>query len=151
MLGSSSRGSRTPCVLFLALSLPSDPSPRLAPTLTPSPPPRAQDSLPRYSSAKYLARLSLVLPAPFAAQVVDAVLGAFAEALSPEAREAGEGEGRAQGACLAVGEMARRGVLGRVEGQEEVVRRVVECTMQVRARSLASSSRPCRLGVPGTD
>ncbi|BGP51780.1 hypothetical protein JCM10450v2_007736 [Rhodotorula kratochvilovae] len=92
------------------------------------------DSIPRYSSAKYLARLALVLPATFAAQVIDAVLCAFEEALAPAERESGAGEGRAQGACLAVGEMARRGVLNRLEEEKgEVVARVVECTMQALA------------------
>ncbi|GAA5901009.1 hypothetical protein JCM8208_007589 [Rhodotorula glutinis] len=100
------------------------------------------DSLPRYSSAKYLARLALVLPAPLTAQVVDAVLGALDEALSPDARESGKGEGAAQGACLAVGEMARRGVLNRVEGQGEVVGRVVECTMQALAYDHQTALHP---------
>ncbi|BGP27717.1 tubulin-specific chaperone D [Rhodotorula toruloides] len=88
------------------------------------------DSIPRYSSAKYLARLSLLLPTSFASQVLDAILTSFEEALA-EASTA-RGEGKAQGACLAVGEMARRGVLNRLETEErdEVVKRVLDCTLQ---------------------
>ncbi|GAA5936493.1 hypothetical protein JCM3775_000835 [Rhodotorula graminis] len=101
------------------------------------------DSIPRYSAAKYLARLVLVLPASLTAQVVDAVLSALDEALSPEARLGGAAsEGRAQGACLAVGEMARRGALNRVEGQAEVVGRVVECTMQALAYDHLTALHP---------
>lgn len=108
------------------------------PPAPPPPRPPAQDSLPRYSSAKYLSRLSLLLPLPLASQVLDAVLAALDDALSPApaGRDRGaRGEAAAQGACLAVGEMARRGVLRRLEGAEEegeVVGRVVECAMQVR-------------------
>lgn len=91
-----------------------------------------QDSIPRYSSAKYLARLSLLLPPSFASQVLDAILTSFENALAEGSTT--RGEGKAQGACLAVGEMARRSVLNRFEADErdEVVRRILDCTLQVR-------------------
>lgn len=92
----------------------------------------SQDSIPRYSSAKYLARLSLLLPPSFASQVLDAILTSFEEALAEGSTT--RGEGKAQGACLAVGEMARRSVLNRFEADERdgVVRRILNCTLQVR-------------------
>ncbi|BGP03558.1 hypothetical protein RTG_03167 [Rhodotorula toruloides ATCC 204091] len=88
------------------------------------------DSIPRYSSAKYLARLSLLLPPSFASQILDAILTSFEEALAEGSTA--RGEGRAQGACLAVGEMARRSVLNRLETEErdEVVKRILDCTLQ---------------------
>ncbi|KAJ8291733.1 Tubulin-specific chaperone D [Rhodotorula toruloides] len=88
------------------------------------------DSIPRYSSAKYLARLSLLLPPSFASQLLDAILTSFEEALAESSTT--RGEGKAQGACLAVGEMARRSVLDRLEEDErdEVVKRILDCTLQ---------------------
>jgi hypothetical protein len=93
-----------------------------------------QDTIPRYSSAKYLSRLCVSLPPSFASQIVDAVLSNLEEALS-EANEQGladRAEGKVQGACLACGEMARRGLLGKGEDAEEQIRRVVDGVLQVR-------------------
>ncbi|GAA6008247.1 hypothetical protein JCM10207_000052 [Rhodosporidiobolus poonsookiae] len=108
------------------------------------------DTLPRYSSAKYLARLCSSLPSAFSAQVVDAVLSTLSDALA-EANEQGmadRAEGKVQGACLACGEMARRGLIGTGEGGEEQVERVVDGVLQALAfdhlhlsRSLGTSAR----------
>ncbi|GAA5998840.1 Cin1p [Rhodotorula paludigena] len=101
------------------------------------------DTISRYSAAKYLSRLSLVLPPDFAAQVVEAVLATFEEALAPAEREGGTGEGKAQGACLAIGEMARRGLLSRQqEGQKDLVARVLDCTLQALAYDHLTSLHP---------
>ncbi|GAA5998859.1 uncharacterized protein JCM10292_005751 [Rhodotorula paludigena] len=101
------------------------------------------DTISRYSAAKYLPRLSLVLPPNFAAQVVEAVLSTFEEVLAPAEREGGTGEGKAQGACLAIGEMARRGLLSRQqEGQKDLVARVLDCTLQALAYDHLTSLHP---------
>ncbi|GJN94382.1 hypothetical protein Rhopal_007462-T1 [Rhodotorula paludigena] len=101
------------------------------------------DTISRYSAAKYLSRLALVLPPDFAAQVVEAVLATFEEALAPAEREGGTGEGKAQGACLAIGEMARRGLLSRQqEGQKDLVARVLDCTLQALAYDHLTSLHP---------
>lgn len=90
-----------------------------------------QDSIPRYTSAKYLARISLQSPPELAVQVVETVLAEFETALLDDAQE--QGEGRVQGACLALGEMARCGVLARLPAAEkdDVVKRVLSSTLQV--------------------
>ncbi|GAA5944447.1 hypothetical protein JCM10213_002657 [Rhodosporidiobolus nylandii] len=108
------------------------------------------DTLPRYSSAKYLARLCQSLPPSFASQIIYAVLSVLEEALS-EANEQGmadRAEGKVQGACLAVGELARRGLIGRGEDAEEQVGKVVKGVLQALgfdhqhlSRSLGTSAR----------
>jgi hypothetical protein len=108
--------------------------PQLPTQLLTDPSSPSQDTIPRYSSAKYLARLCSSLPPSFASQITDAVLSNLEEALI-EANEQGladRAEGKVQGACLAVGEMARRGLLGQGEEREEQVRRVVDGVLQVR-------------------
>ncbi|KAG0666856.1 hypothetical protein C6P46_003566 [Rhodotorula mucilaginosa] len=88
------------------------------------------DSIPRYTSAKYLARISLQSPPDLAIQVVETVLAEFENALLDDAQK--QGEGRVQGACLALGEMARCGVLARLPAAEkdDVVKRVLGNTLQ---------------------
>ncbi|GAA5989158.1 hypothetical protein JCM11641_002542 [Rhodosporidiobolus odoratus] len=108
------------------------------------------DTLPRYSAAKYLSRLCETLPPSFANQVIDAVLSTLEEALA-EANEQGladRAEGKIQGACLACGEMARRGLLGKGEEAGEQISRVVDSVLQALAfdhlylsRSLGTSAR----------
>ncbi|GAA5901804.1 hypothetical protein JCM6882_008678 [Rhodosporidiobolus microsporus] len=108
------------------------------------------DTLPRYSSAKYLSRLCSALPSSFSSQIVDAVLSTLEEALS-EANDQGladQAEGKVQGACLACGEMARRGLLGIGAEGEAQIGRVVEGVLQALAfdhlhlsRSLGTSAR----------
>ena len=90
-----------------------------------------QDSIPRYTSAKYLARISLQSPPDLALQVVETVLAEFETALLDDAQKLGEA--RVQGACLALGEMARCGVLARLPAAEkdDVVKRVLSHTLQV--------------------
>ncbi|GAA5985688.1 hypothetical protein JCM10908_007072 [Rhodotorula pacifica] len=88
------------------------------------------DSISRYTAAKYLARISLQSPPDLAAQVVDTVLADFESALSDDAQKSGEG--RVQGACLAIGEMARTGVLAVLPESERsgIVKRVLRNTLQ---------------------
>ncbi|GAA5868482.1 hypothetical protein JCM3774_005393 [Rhodotorula dairenensis] len=88
------------------------------------------DSIPRYTSAKYLARISLQSPPELAIQVVDTVLADFEQALLDDAQKSGEG--RVQGTCLAIGEMARCAVLARLPEAEKsaVVKRVLSSTLQ---------------------
>ncbi|GAA5864093.1 hypothetical protein JCM8547_005133 [Rhodosporidiobolus lusitaniae] len=107
-------------------------------------------TIPRYSSAKYLSRLCEALPPSFALQVVDAVLTTLEEALV-EAKEHGmadRAEGKVQGACLACGEMARRGLFGRGGETDGQIGRVVDAVLQALAfdyqhlsRSLGTSAR----------
>ncbi|GAA5821078.1 hypothetical protein JCM11251_001952 [Rhodosporidiobolus azoricus] len=110
------------------------------------------DTLPRYSSAKYLSRLCQALPRSFSSQILDAVLSTLEEALS-EANEGGlaeQAEGKVQGACLALGEMARRGLIGKdgQEGSQGVIGGVFEGVLQALSfdhlylsRSLGASCR----------
>lgn len=90
-----------------------------------------QDSIPRYTSAKYLARISLQSPPELAIQVVDTVLVDFEQALLEDAQKSGEG--RVQGACLAIGEMARCAVLALLPEAEKpaIVKRILSSTLQV--------------------
>lgn len=105
-----------------------------------------KDTIVRYSAAKYLARVAALLPAGLADQIAEATIDLFAgteeepmvetsfgtivdpggsaagggHALSLGGLEVARGEGRWHGVCLAVAEMARRGLLG-----EEAVAKVV--------------------------
>ncbi|BGP58228.1 hypothetical protein JCM8202v2_005889 [Rhodotorula sphaerocarpa] len=88
------------------------------------------DTVPRYSAAKYLARLALQMPPDSAVEVMVAVLDVFEDALGEDARKAGEV--KVQGACLAVGEMTRRGLLARLpaEDRSEVMQRVLDYSLK---------------------
>ncbi|WWC58144.1 uncharacterized protein I303_100679 [Kwoniella dejecticola CBS 10117] len=95
-----------------------------------------KDTIVRYSSAKYLARLAALLPPSFASQIVEAVTGLFAgteeepvtltsfgTVIDPGGTstsggtmgfgglESTRGEARWHGVCLALAEMARRGLV----------------------------------------
>ncbi|WWC99224.1 hypothetical protein V866_006120 [Kwoniella sp. B9012] len=95
-----------------------------------------KDTIVRYSSAKYLARLSSLLPLSFSSQIVEAVidlfsgteeepviLTSFGTVIDPGGSsssggtmgfggvETTRGEARWHGVCLAVAEMARRGLI----------------------------------------
>lgn len=95
-----------------------------------------KDTIVRYSAAKYLARIAALLPADLADEIVNATIGLFAGtedepvvetafgtvvdpggsaggggAMGLGGLEATRGEGRWHGVCLAVAEMARRGLL----------------------------------------
>lgn len=101
--------------------------------------PDSQDTVPRYSAAKYLARLALQMPPDSAVEVMVAVLDVFEDALGEDARKAGEV--KVQGACLAVGEMTRRGLLARLpaEDRSEVMQRVLDYSLKVCQRRVPAS------------
>lgn len=97
-----------------------------------------QDTIVRWSAAKYLARLCALLPPSFALQLSSAVIGLFArDVLDPE-EEGGTPdlsavkEGAWHGAALAVAELARRGVL-----EEELLAEVVPWLIHVRCPRLS--------------
>ncbi len=92
-----------------------------------------KDTSVRWSSAKSLARVSQRLPKELATQVLEAVLRIF-QIYSPTAKDGLEfdglptlAEGSWHGACLAVAEMARRGVV-----RESKVADVVNWARKVR-------------------
>jgi hypothetical protein len=109
-----------------------------------------QDTIVRYSAAKYLARITAKLPADFQEQIVDATLALFAGTedepvvetpfgtiVDPGGSSAGgamgfggaesvRGEARWHGVCLALAELARRGLLG-----EEVMAETVKWVLKV--------------------
>lgn len=96
-----------------------------------------QDTIVRYSSAKYLARLASLLPHSLRNQIIQAVISLFAgtetepcilteygTVIDPGGSdhsggtmgfggvEIGRGEGRWHGVCLALAECGRRGLIG---------------------------------------
>ncbi|GMK59904.1 hypothetical protein CspeluHIS016_0901210 [Cutaneotrichosporon spelunceum] len=98
-----------------------------------------KDTIVRYSAAKYLARIASLLPPEFAEEVASATVGLFAGtedepvletnfgtvvdpggsaagrgAMGLGGTEASRGEARWHGVCLAVAELARRGLLSDV-------------------------------------
>nr|XP_019048752.1 hypothetical protein I302_02526 [Kwoniella bestiolae CBS 10118]OCF27682.1 hypothetical protein I302_02526 [Kwoniella bestiolae CBS 10118] len=73
-----------------------------------------KDTIVRYSSAKYLARLSSLLPPSFSSQIVEAVIDLFS---GTEEEPTTRGEARWHGVCLALAEMARRGL---IKEEEEI-------------------------------
>lgn len=74
---------------------------------------RHRDSIVRYSAAKGVARLAARLPRPLAHDVTDGLLDLLADRYEARADAA------AHGGCLAVAELARRGLLLPVDGQFE--------------------------------
>lgn len=109
-----------------------------------------KDTIVRYSAAKYLARIAAVLPADLADEIVGATISlftgtedepvletAFGTVVDPGGSAVGggamglggleptRGEGRWHGVCLAVAEMARRGLLSE-DAVAEVVPWVVK-------------------------
>lgn len=98
-----------------------------------------KDTIVRYSAAKYLARIAALLPSEFAEEIAGATVGLFAGtedepvqetsfgavvdpggsaagrgAMGLGGAEASRGEARWHGVCLAVAELARRGLLSDV-------------------------------------
>ncbi|GAA5930095.1 Cin1p [Sporobolomyces koalae] len=80
------------------------------------------DTIVRWSAAKYLARLTLPLPAVFATNVIESVLSLFDECLSDSDRA----EHGLQGACFAFGELGRRGLIC----SDDEVGRLLQCVLQ---------------------
>ncbi|GAA5904049.1 hypothetical protein JCM5296_002517 [Sporobolomyces johnsonii] len=80
------------------------------------------DTIVRWSAAKYIARITSLLPVSFASEIVDAVLGIFEEGLGDSDRA----EHGLQGACFAFGELGRRGKIR----EEEQVDRLLKGVMQ---------------------
>nr|XP_019014520.1 uncharacterized protein I206_00602 [Kwoniella pini CBS 10737]OCF53301.1 hypothetical protein I206_00602 [Kwoniella pini CBS 10737] len=70
-----------------------------------------KDTIVRYSSAKYLARLSSLLPPLFSSQIVGAVIELFSGTEEEPVTLTSFGEARWHGVCLALAEMARRGLI----------------------------------------
>lgn len=111
-----------------------------------------QDTIVRYSAAKYLARLAAVLPLDFRDQIVSGTLDLltgtdeepvvetpFGTIVDPGGSSAGgamgfggaesvRGESRWHGVCLALAEMARRGLIA-----EEAIGQTVTWVLKVRA------------------
>ncbi|WWD08947.1 hypothetical protein V865_007062 [Kwoniella europaea PYCC6329] len=110
-----------------------------------------KDTIVRYSSAKYLARLSSLLPSSFSSQIVEAVvdlfsgteeepviLTSFGTVIDPGGSsstggtmgfggvETTRGEARWHGVCLALAEMARRGLIKEEEQIGNAVKWVVK-------------------------
>jgi hypothetical protein len=109
-----------------------------------------KDTIVRYSSAKYLARLAALLPTPLASQIVTAVISlfsgtedepvietSFGTIVDPGGNAPGgtmgfggaktvKGEARWHGVCLALAEMARRGLVA-----DEAVGEVVGWVLKV--------------------
>lgn len=83
-----------------------------------------QDTVVRYSAAKGLARLCERLPPSFIDQVCDAVVGLFpinvVDILGTKSDLSAVSEHSWQGACLALAELARRGLLA-PDGLDETV------------------------------
>ncbi|WVQ62666.1 uncharacterized protein L199_000813 [Kwoniella botswanensis] len=110
-----------------------------------------KDTIVRYSSAKYLARLSSLLPLSFSSQIVEAVidlfsgteeepviLTSFGTVIDPGGSsstggtmgfggvETTRGEARWHGVCLALAEMARRGLIKEEEQIGSAVKWVIK-------------------------
>lgn len=110
-----------------------------------------QDTIVRYSSAKYLARIAVTLPPDLASQVVLAaislfqgteaepvVLSSYGTVVDPGGSSSSggimglggddvvRGEARWHGVCLAVAEMARRGLV-----QDEAIDEAVQWAIKV--------------------
>lgn len=81
-----------------------------------------QDTIVRWSAAKYIARISEGIPKDMAHQVSEAILDNFETSFD----EVGMAENSLQGACFAFGELARRGSI-----QAELVDRLVTCALKV--------------------
>lgn len=111
-----------------------------------------QDTIVRYSCAKYLARLSSLLPPAFSEQIILATISLFAGTddepvietpfgfivdpggtassdgtMGFGGADTSRGEARWHGCCLAIAELARRGLVKR----EEAISQAVEWVLKV--------------------
>ena len=109
----------------------------------------------RYSCAKYLARISSLLPADFADQIITATVGLFggtedepvvctadgvvvdpggtassAGTMGFGGSETSRGEARWHGCCLAIAELSRRGLVKDEESIAESVNWVVKVSLR---------------------
>lgn len=111
-----------------------------------------RDTIVRYSAAKYLSRLSVLLPRSMSAQIVEAVISLFAgtedapavvtdkgKVLDPGGGAGPGGESRWHGICLALAEMARRGIVG-----EEAIGSLLPWAIRVSGQRAGSASRLTR-------
>lgn len=92
----------------------------------------SQDTIVRWSAAKYIARISECIPEDMGHQISEVVLDMFETSFE----EVDMAEHGLQGACFAFGELARR---GRV--QEDLVDRLVACALRVSCSPCASARR----------
>ena len=112
-----------------------------------------QDTIVRYSAAKYLARITATLPLDFRDQIVSATLDLFSgteeepvietpfgtivdpggsnsgRAMGFGGSETNRGESRWHGVCLALAELARRGLVS-----DDAIGETVKWVMKVRLR-----------------
>lgn len=129
-----------------------------------------QDTIVRYSSAKYLARLTAILPTDYADQIVPATIALFqgtedepvvetphGTILDPGGSNSGgtmgfgggettKGEARWHGVCLALAEMARRGLV-KDDAVGEAVKWVLKVCVLYTARFGALYDLMCRLSL----
>lgn len=92
-----------------------------------------QDTIVRWSAAKYIARISECLPEYMAHQISEAILDTFEGSFE----EVDMAENGLQGACFTFGELARRGRI-----QNELVDRLVTCALKVsRSRGDSRANR----------
>ncbi|CEQ43072.1 SPOSA6832_04967 [Sporobolomyces salmonicolor] len=80
------------------------------------------DTIVRWSAAKYIARITSLLPVSFASEIVDAVLGIFEDGLEDSDRA----EHGLQGACFAFGELGRRGKIREREQVDRLLKGVMQ-------------------------
>lgn len=76
----------------------------------------------RWSAAKYIARISELLPRDFASDIVEAILARFESGFD----ELDKAENVLQGACFAFGELVRRRQL-----HPAAVERLISCVLKV--------------------
>lgn len=104
-----------------------------------------QDTIVRYSAAKYLSRLADLLPRSLSSQIVESTIALFAgteedplvqtdrgKVVDPGGGS--NGEAKWHGLCLALAEMGRRGLIG-----DEVVEDLLGWAVKVRSRVSESS------------
>ena len=92
-----------------------------------------QDTIVRWSAAKYLARIAERIPSSFSHQIVEALLGIFEDESELDGPENASiiSEHSWHGACLSLAELARRGKI-----PVDLVEPTLSCVLRVRVLSL---------------